>query len=145
MRLKFLTGILCILLLGIGFTADATDIKNEDASGNHIIVYYFHGNFRCATCHGIENYTKEAIDNNFQKELKNGQLEFKAINTEKPQNRHYMKDYNLYTKSVVLSLVKNGKEVKFKNLEKVWECVRDKKRFESYVREETAAYLKELD
>jgi hypothetical protein len=114
-------------------------------SNSKVVAYYFHGNFRCATCHGIENYTKEAIDNNFQKELKSGQLEFKAVNTEKPKNRHYVKDYNLYTKSVVLSLVKNGKEVKFKNLEKVWEYVRNKKKFESYIQKETTAYLKEIE
>ena len=31
------------------------------AKGNQVIAYYFHGNFRCYTCHTMEQYSKEAI------------------------------------------------------------------------------------
>ena len=47
-----------------------------------VIVYYFRGNFRCASCHKIEQYTKEAINKFFADELKTGELVFKMVNTE---------------------------------------------------------------
>ncbi|MFC1643726.1 nitrophenyl compound nitroreductase subunit ArsF family protein [Candidatus Omnitrophota bacterium] len=144
MRLKFLAGVLCIFLLGIGFTADAIDIKNEDASGSHIVVYYFHGNFRCASCHKIENYTKETVEKYFDKQVQAGDILYKTVNVEKKGNAHFVEDYQLYTKSVVLSLVRDGKEVKHKNLTKVWEYLGNKTKFENYEKKEIEDFLKEL-
>jgi len=53
-----------------------------------------------------------------------------------------VKDYELYTKSVVLSETKNGKEVRWKNLDKVWTLLGDEAAFKKYVRDEVSAYLK---
>ncbi|MDD5428397.1 MAG: nitrophenyl compound nitroreductase subunit ArsF family protein [Candidatus Omnitrophica bacterium] len=111
---------------------------------NFVAVYYFHGNFRCANCHNIEQYTKETIEKDFKKELASGSVKFKTINVETKGNEHFTDDYKLYTKSVVLSLVKNGKEVKFDNLTKVWEHLRDKEAFRRYIKNEVEKYLKEL-
>lgn len=111
---------------------------------NHVKVYYFHGDFRCSKCHKLEQYSKEAIENNFKAELASGKLEFKVINTDEKGNEHFLNDYQLYTKSLVISLVKGGKEDKYKNLTKIWEYVQDKQEFFDYVKEEIAAYLKEL-
>ncbi len=108
-----------------------------------VIAYYFHGSMRCATCHKLEQYSKEAVENNFKNELESGKLEFKIINVDEPSNKHFSGAYQLYTKSLVLSLVKDGKEVKYKNLDKIWEYVRDKQRFSEYVKQEIAAFLKE--
>jgi len=55
-----------------------------------------------------------------------------------------VQDYQLYTKSVVLSLVKDGKEVKFKNLDKVWQLLRNKDKFYKYIKEETTNFLDTL-
>jgi hypothetical protein len=44
----------------------------------------------------------------------------------------------------VLSLVKDGKEIKFQNLAKVWEYVGNKEKFSDYVKAEVTNYLKEL-
>ncbi|MFC1479928.1 nitrophenyl compound nitroreductase subunit ArsF family protein [Candidatus Omnitrophota bacterium] len=144
MKLKFLTGILCILLSGIGFTSDAVDIKSENISRNHIAVYYFHGNVRCMSCHKIENYTKETVEKYFNKQVQAGDILFKKVNVEKKGNAHFVEDYQLYTKSVVLSLVKDGKEVKHKNLTKVWEYLGNKTKFENYEKKEIKDFLKEL-
>ena len=87
----------------------------EAPKNNYILTYYFHGNFRCVNCHNIEQYTKEAVEKYFQKELDTGKVVFKVIDVEIKGNEHFTNDYQLYTKSVILSLVKNGKEVKFDN------------------------------
>ncbi|MDD2689546.1 MAG: nitrophenyl compound nitroreductase subunit ArsF family protein, partial [Candidatus Omnitrophica bacterium] len=108
-----------------------------------VTAYYFHGNFRCYTCHTMEQYSKEAIQENFKDALSSGKLEFKVVNTDERGNEHYVNDYQLYTKSLVLSLLKDGKEIKSKNLTKIWEYVRDKQRFLEYVSEEVNNFLKE--
>jgi len=109
----------------------------------HVIAYYFHGTFRCSTCRKLEQYSKEAIEANFNDAIASGKLEFKTVNVEDKGNEHYAKDYQLYTKSLILSLLKNGKEVKSENLSKIWEYVGNKQRFVDYVKREVADFLQE--
>lgn len=133
------------MLAVIFLTAPFSAAKNrETASADRIDVYYFHSDFRCPTCHKIEQYTRSAVENGFKDEIAAGKLEYMIINVEEPGNEHYVKDYGLYTKSVVLSLVRNGKEVKYENLEKVWEYVGDEKRFTSYVDSKVKDFLKNI-
>lgn len=106
-----------------------------------VIVYYFHGNYRCPSCIKIERYTRESIEATFAKELKKGQIEFRSINVDVPDNRHYIKDYKLYTKSVIVSDMGQGKQQRWKNLQKVWELLYNETDFKTYVKSETAAYL----
>ncbi|MFA5357247.1 MAG: nitrophenyl compound nitroreductase subunit ArsF family protein [Candidatus Omnitrophota bacterium] len=114
----------------------------EEASTPKVIAYYFHGSVRCPTCHKIEQYSKEAIENNFKDALASGKLEFKAVNVEEKGNERFVNDYQLYTKSLVISLRDKGREVKSKNLTKVWEYVGNKKRFFDYVTTEINSFLK---
>jgi len=48
-------------------------------------------------------------------------------------------------KSLILSLVKDGKETKWKNLDKIWEYVGNKQRFLDYVKAGIADLLKEAE
>ena len=111
---------------------------------NSVAAYYFHGNFRCANCRNLEQYSKEAIEKHFKDELVSGKVAFKVINVEEKGNEHFVNDYQLYTRSLVISLVKNGKEVKSKNLAKTWEYLNNKPGFYQYVKEEVDTYLNEL-
>ena len=114
-------------------------------SNNKVIAYYFHGTNRCTTCRTIERYSKEAIDRYFAQELKNGKLDFKPINVDEPENRHYIQDYQLYTRSLVLALYKDDKQLKWKNLSEVWSYVSDKEKFYQYVKDETERFLQETE
>ena len=114
-------------------------------SNNKVIAYYFHGTSRCPTCRTIERYSKEAIERYFAQELKNKTLEFKPINVEEPENRHYIQDYQLYTKSLVLVRYKDDNQQKWKNLSEVWSYVSDKEKFYRYVKDETERFLQEKE
>jgi len=98
------------------------------------IAYYFHGTARCYTCKKIEAYSEEAIKSGFPTELKDGKLEWLVVNVEEKSNQHFIQDYQLYTKSLVLAQYRNGSQVKWKNLDKIWGNVRDKDVFIKYVR-----------
>ena len=93
----------------------------------------------------MEQYTQEAVEQYFNKEIAAGTLVFKTINFDEKVNKHFVKDYQLYTKSVVISMIKEEKEVKFINLPKIWEYARDKEKFCQYIKTETAQYLEGIN
>ena len=128
------------------FQAPITAIAEEPAQDGsaQVIAYYFHGSFRCPTCHNLEQYAKEAIEDNFKDELTKGVLVFKAVNVEEKGNEHFVKDYQLYSKSLVLSLTKDGEEIRHKNLTKIWEHVRNKEKYINYVKNEISTFLGEI-
>ncbi|MBF0363383.1 MAG: hypothetical protein HQK49_20345 [Oligoflexia bacterium] len=125
-------------------TVSAVINTQNKSSNNKIVAYYFHGNARCRSCLQIEKLSKGTIDNKFTNELQKGIIEWRVVNIEEEKNQHYINDYKLYTKSVVLSLNKGGVEKNWKNLEKVWEYLRDEKKFETYVQSEVNNFLGEL-
>ena len=108
---------------------------------NKVVAYYFHGEKRCRTCLSIEEFTREAIEDGFPNELESGELELRIVNVEKPEHEHFIEDYELTTKSVVLADYRGGVEKRWKNLNLVWEYVGDREVFLDYVRKETRIYL----
>jgi len=106
-----------------------------------VIVYYLHTTVRCANCLRIEAYAASAVTGGFSGPLAEGRLEWKVLNVDEPPNAHYVQDYQLFTKSVVVSEVKDGKEVRWKRLDKVWDLLGDQQAFERYVKDEVKAYL----
>jgi len=66
------------------------------------------------------------------------------VNVEEKGNEHFVNDYRLYSKSLILSLVKDGKEIKSDNLAKVWEFLGNRDKFYEYVKNNVESYLKEL-
>lgn len=128
--------------------SEGTEVQKEKVepktdSGTRIIAYYFHQTKRCPSCKKIEAYTKETIENEFAEELKSGKLEFLPINVDEEGNGHYMDDYELFTKSVILSRVVDGKETEWKNLQKIWELLNSKEKFSEYIVSEIKTFMKE--
>lgn len=137
---KFFLFLLFLLINSINFTA----FTQEDKPVKKVIVYYFHGTFRCPSCTKMQRYSQEAINNNFQDALKAGLLGFKTINIEEEGNEHFIDDYKLYTKSLILSLIQDKKEIKAKNLDKIWQFVGNKEKFLEYVTKEVRNFIKDL-
>jgi hypothetical protein len=157
-RAFYLATALCALLVS-GVLADDTDKSVTDSvtatqtdtvqkiatdtsvHADKVIAYYFHGYRRCASCLKIEAYTKEAIDSFFAEPLTDGRLEWQVVNTDDEENQHFLKDYQLYTKSVVLVEMNKDKQVRWKNLDRVWKLLGDKKEFMDYIHTELNAFL----
>ncbi len=111
------------------------------AQGNKIIAYYFHTTYRCVTCQRIEAYSKEAINSGFARELAAGKLEFRPVNVQLAENRHFIQDYQLSTKSLVLVRMKDGNQLEWTNLNRVWELTGDHDAFLRYVQQGLRSYL----
>ncbi|MBU1693442.1 MAG: hypothetical protein KKC51_05705 [Verrucomicrobia bacterium] len=146
--------VLTVLLLGFVAVSIAVVIFREAApsapaapadvaaaEGSTLIVYYFHGNMRCATCKSIEAYTREAVEGGFAKELEAGQIEIRVVNVDEPGNEHFVHDYQLSTRSVVLSKQVAGRQAEWNTLDRVWELVGQKPAFLDYVKGEMNSML----
>jgi hypothetical protein len=105
------------------------------------VAYYFHATARCATCRKIEQLSAEAINNSFSSELKSGNLEFRSVNMEEEQNRHFVEDFKLYTRSLVVVRYSGDKVEEHKNLTRVWELVHSPQQFGEYVRTEIGKFM----
>ena len=110
-----------------------------------VIAYYFHGNYRCTTCTTLERLSRKAINEKFSKELESGTLVFKSVNVDEPQNRHFIEDFGLYTKSLVLVEMQGDRVIRHKNLQEIWTLWRDEPAFEKYVQKEVSAFLKDAN
>lgn len=109
-----------------------------------VIAYYFHVTARCTTCRTIESYSREVIEQKFGGDIARGHLQFKVVNVQSPENRHFVKDYQLFTKSLVLVRFENGRQAEYKVLNDTWELVGDKQAMQGYVEREVRDYLKRL-
>ena len=105
-----------------------------------LIVYYFHTTTRCVSCMKIENLTQFTLESDFSSELTEGLIEWRPVNLDTPGNGHFAKEYGLYTKSVVLSEIRDGRETRWRNLEKVWHLLPDPEGFRRYVEEEVRSF-----
>ncbi|MCL6547048.1 MAG: nitrophenyl compound nitroreductase subunit ArsF family protein [Bryobacteraceae bacterium] len=118
---------------------DAAPAAQPAASRQRVRVYYFYTTVRCPTCRAIETYTADTLRQSFADVLSDGTLEWHPVNVQLPQNRHFIQDYQLFTKSVVISRVKEGRQVEWKNLERVWELAGNREAFQNYIRGEVRA------
>lgn len=136
---------LSVLVLFTGKTTALEEGAEAPSENRKIIAYYFHGTYRCSSCIKIEEWSYEAIRNGFSAALEEGKLLWKPVNIEKPENRHFTKEYNLYTKSLIIVEMNGKNQVRWKNLTKVWELLRNQQKFFSYVTQEVGVYLENLN
>ena len=109
--------------------------------GPTVVAYYFHGNVRCVSCVKIETLSRKAVTEGFPEELKSGRLQFREVNIDEPQNRHFTEDYRLSSQSLVIVRFHDGRQVRWQNLEKVWTLLDSEREFISYVRDGVSGFL----
>lgn len=107
------------------------------ATTDQIIVYYFYGKPRCITCKKIDDYTSDVV-----KSLNSKDIVYKTLDMDATENKAFKTKYKIFTKSVVLSKVKNNKEVKFKNLDKIFFKINNEEDFKEYLKTEIARFKK---
>ena len=132
---------LLIVASGVILPGLSAEESPAAAVSDGVVAFYFHGNTRCATCKKIEAYADEAIHEGFVQALDTSALTWRVVNIEEPENRHFVEDFQLVTRSVVLAEYRDGNLVRWENLDKVWQLVRDKDGFTSYVQDETREFL----
>lgn len=128
-----------IILLSIPFVGESQKPKKQK---NYVEIIYFHGEKRCAGCIKIENMSSDAVKQFYSDDLKSGKVLWKEINFDKKENKKYIKQFDLYTQTLVVIKYKNGKLSEWKSLEEVWALTGDKKKYDDYIKKEVDLYLR---
>ncbi len=125
----------------VAAVAEVQSPQPQPGAASTIVVSYFHTTARCASCLRIEDLTAHTVTTRFGVALAGKRLVWRTVNIDEPENAHFAKDYSLHTKSVVVSEMKDGREVRWKNLDQVWPLLRDQEAFTQYVEKEIKAFL----
>ena len=123
--------------------ASAKKTVKSVAEAKTAVVYYFYTNTRCSSCKTIEAYTRAAVEKNFVSDYKGWAVVFKGVNVEEEPDKHFVQDYWLNTKSVVVRKFSGDKPLKWVKLERVWQLLGDKEAFINYITGETHKLLDE--
>lgn len=110
-------------------------VKSTEA--RKVEVYYFYTDVRCSSCKTIEAYTREAVETKLAGGYKGWKIEFKGINVDLPENKHFIQDYWLNSKSVVAQKFSGEKPLNWALLKDVWQLIGNKEAFMNYVAGET--------
>jgi hypothetical protein len=122
---------------GIVETAVPADV--EVAQSGSVTVTYFTTRARCVSCRRIESMTKETLTEMFAPELAEGKLRYDTISIDEPGNEHYIQDYQLSFKTVVVA---NGNSGSWQKLDEVWQLMGDAAKFKAFV---ASAVRKQLE
>jgi hypothetical protein len=122
---------------GVAASAGESAEDVDDA----LIVYYFHGSFRCPDCTAVRMQTKAILDADFGPQLNAGEVVWKVLNYEKPVGKRLAARFEIKDPVVVLAKMKAGKIERSNRLDKCKALVGDKKAFQKYVRDAVKAML----
>ena len=142
-------GVLVVLLIATGVMiageaeGDQPAPAVDRSATGQVVAYYFYGNVRCATCRKLEAYSKEALEDGFAQEIASGGLEWRAVNVDEPENEHFVTDFELVTRALVLVEYADGEMTRWQDLKLIWKLVGDKAGYMTYVREATSDFLQE--
>lgn len=95
--------IMSLVILSLAFLLMSSTSQKAD---NVVKVYYFHGEFRCVTCTKMEAMIVETVNKSFANEIKSNKLKFEIVNFDEKPNEHFVKDYDLFNQTLVISLTK---------------------------------------
>ena len=104
------------------------------APTNRLVAYYFHGNARCPTCLKIEQLCRENLAS---------RLEFQTVNLDETAHRHFVKDFQLDSRTLVLAQYRDGHPARWKQLNEVWTLAHDEPAFGAYVVHELEQFSRE--
>jgi len=126
----------------IAKSVDAINITPDNEQQKPtVIVYYFHRTFRCPTCLAIEANAAHTIDDNFWQQLSEGNLKWIPFNLDDSGGEKLGKQFDVSGSTLVVAKMQNGKVIKYKKLDKVWQLIGNNKAFSEYVKSEIKEYL----
>ena len=87
----------------------------EDLRENRVELLFFYGAQRCATCHAIEDRSKELVESVFAEDLASGLLVYRTVDMTTPEGEALADRYEVASSSLILSQ-HLGEEESVKNL-----------------------------
>lgn len=106
------------------------------ATTARLVAFYFHGTKRCTSCNSIERLTREAL----KPETNAGTVEIRSVNVDEAPNAHYVQDFQLTMRTVVIAEESGGTVVRWKRLDECWDRFGDPPDFLAYVQRSFADF-----
>lgn len=153
MKKKIITGSL-LLFVGVSMLVAVADVAGWRQSGSdqHVATnaeqvvpatvnpdmdarfaaIYFHAPHRCPTCVKIEAFAHEALSS----EIEQGNIVWIVADYTTEENKPVVDQCKVFTSTVVLVDRQNGKIVRSKNLEDVWNHTNDQNALTAFIDEE---------
>ena len=75
--------------------------------------------------------------------MASGQIRWETLNYDEAANTHYVKDYGLVSSTILITLWKDGKEVKWNRLDGVWDHFGNDPAFRDYLTQNLRDLLKQ--
>lgn len=101
-----------------------------------LVAFYFHGTKRCTSCNSIESLTREAL----KTETEAAQIEIRSVNVDEATNAHFVDEFQLTMRTIVLAEETGGKVARWKRLDECWDRFGDPADFRSYVQRSLATF-----
>ncbi|MEX2578356.1 MAG: nitrophenyl compound nitroreductase subunit ArsF family protein [Verrucomicrobiales bacterium] len=103
-----------------------------------VVVTYFSSDVRCPTCLEIESLTRRAVEERFAGPLAEGTLAFRILNMDEEENVHFVDDYELAFKTVVIRGDAGGDDFAepWVKMDEVWSLTAKPDEFIAYLAEE---------
>ena len=143
MKVKKVTSglLLCFALISIGFALGkevtlrrVQSVVSEDGatSGDQVLVYYMYPAIRCVTCNKIEKAAHGIVHEDYAEAVKGGRLKWREVNIS--ENDELAGRYKVASSTVVVVRLKDGREVGFERLDKVWPLAEKPAELTAYIR-----------
>jgi hypothetical protein len=107
-------------------------IQIRQANETKLTLIKFHGNSQCISCTNLGKFANSTLENNFQKELGAGKVNYLDINAEADATNPYVKKYRPTHASLYL-LVENADGEKFEELAQAWYYTGDETKYAQYL------------
>lgn len=107
-------------------------IAEPVAPADEIEVVNFFGTQRCVSCLTIGKFTKKTLETKFASELESGQIVFKEINVEFPENRDIVMKYQARGSSLFINAIRGNQDDISEDVT-VWRLVNNEEQFTSYL------------
>jgi len=104
----------------------------DNSQTNKVQVFLFHATQRCPTCIAIGRFTGETVNERFQNEIKLGQVEFREINIDLPENKELAKKFQAGGSALYFNTIKDGTDHIEQDI-KVWSLIGNTAKFKDYI------------
>lgn len=113
--------------------APAQDTVTVVETSSVVVVTYFTTDQRCESCREIEMLTQRTVEERFTEQAREGKLQFRTLNLDRPENAHFATAYGMSFKTVVISTTVGGEERSWQKMDDVWKLLGKDDAFMAYV------------
>ena len=110
---------------GIGAGRGVTRRAGAPSGGRETVLYYLHGNHRCAGCKSMSELAENVVNRHFGPERQSGSLSFRVENFERQENQFFREVCGVVSPTLLLVEYRGGRELAWTNLAEIWEYATD--------------------